>query len=150
MLPVVCMFLAGLYVGLGSFGIAAASLVSKGNLLGKGGPVEPFGIPRGPNGLEDECDAVWAGESKEDLPFVCSALTAATGELCKEDESGTLVCGGLVSSVLSCANRALRSCGGGPGIFCAVAVTLEMARPWSDSGFGEGVGFTFCTVVLPG
>jgi hypothetical protein len=47
--PVVCMLRAGLYVGLGAFGIAAARLVSNGSLAGNSGP--PKGMPRGPDGL---------------------------------------------------------------------------------------------------
>ena len=49
MLPVVCMLRAGLYVGLGALGIAAAKAVSKGSLAGNKGP--PLGMPRGPKGF---------------------------------------------------------------------------------------------------
>ena len=48
MFPVVCMFLAGLYVAFGSCGRAALKLVSRGNLPGSGGPGLAFGMPRGP------------------------------------------------------------------------------------------------------
>lgn len=53
MLPVVCIFRAGLYVGLGAFGIATARSVSNGSFEGRAGaPTLLSGIPLGPCGLE--------------------------------------------------------------------------------------------------
>lgn len=60
------MFRAGLYVGLGAFGIAAAKLVSNGSLAGGMGP--PLGIPRGPKGLP-LLPIDLTGASKELRPF---------------------------------------------------------------------------------
>lgn len=50
MFPVVCMFRAGLYVGLGAFGMDMAQSVS--NFDGRDGTVPFSGMPRGPSGLE--------------------------------------------------------------------------------------------------
>ena len=52
MFPIVSMFLAGLYVGLGGFGIATARLVSRGSFPGRGGPPTPLDMPLGPIGFE--------------------------------------------------------------------------------------------------
>ena len=52
MLPVVCMFLAGLYVASGSLG-RAMSAAFWGSLAGTAGPGFPLGIPRGPSGRVD-------------------------------------------------------------------------------------------------
>ena len=75
---------AGLYVGLGAFGIAAARLVSSGNFAGNRGP--PLGIPRGPRGLPF---------MPFELPFQSAAEGIDIGELCTEEfeprESGLVV-----------------------------------------------------------
>lgn len=68
MLPVVCILRAGLYVGLGSFGMAAAKLVFKGSLPGSGGPPAPGGIPLGPAGLDEEFEVIRESESKDARP----------------------------------------------------------------------------------
>ena len=89
MLPVVCMLRAGLYVGLGAFGIAAATEVFRE------GAGAPFGIPLGPDGLLPEMVFDLVRASKEFRPLKSSAEGIAIGELCIEEfearESGRCV-----------------------------------------------------------
>lgn len=148
MLPVVCMFLAGLYVGLGSFGIDIAMLVFSGSFPGKGGPPLPGGMPLGPCGREEEFEVTLDNESKEVRLSESSDLTVETGELCI-DEAFEPRDSGLMSCVRSFANRALRSEPAG-GIPLAAAVDVDTARPCSASGFGEGVGLIFCPAAPAG
>lgn len=139
MLPVVCMFLAGLYVGLGSLGMAAARLVFKGSLPGKGGPPLPAGMPRGPFSREDVCEATRDSESKEARPSYSSDRATETGELCTDDAVDPRD-SGRMSWVRNLAKREDRSLVGGGGM---AAVAVETARPCSASGLGDGVGRTF-------
>lgn len=85
MLPVVCMFRAGLYVGLGSFGIAAAMLVLSGSFPGNGGAPFWAGMPLGPCGLDDEFEVIRESESKDERPSKSSDLVIETGELCIDE-----------------------------------------------------------------
>lgn len=62
------MFLAGLYVGLGSFGRAAATLVSSGNLPGTGGG----GSGRGPNGRWFDIEEVVLYKESNDVRLLKS------------------------------------------------------------------------------
>ena len=61
MLPDICMFLAGLYIGLGGLGIESTKPVSrKGRMV-------PLGMTRGPEGLENEdFDVLGGKDSKEE------------------------------------------------------------------------------------
>lgn len=141
MLPVVCMFLAGLYVGLGSFGIEIAMLVFSGSFPGKGGPPFPGGIPLGPCGRDEEFEVTRDNESNDVRLSESSDLTVDTGELCI-DEALDPRDSGLMSCVRSFANRALRSVPAG-GMPFGAAVDVDTALPCSASGFGDGVGLIF-------
>lgn len=141
MLPVVCMFLAGLYVGLGSFGIEIAMLVFSGSFPGKGGTACPGGIPLGPCGRDDVLEVTLGNESNDVRLSESSDLTVDAGELCN-DEALDPRDSGLMSCVRSFANRVLRSVPAG-GMPFGPAVCVDTALPCSASGLGDGVGLTF-------
>lgn len=65
----VCIFLAGLYVGLGALGMAAATCASSERPLKSGLIRDPFCIVRGPEGLDpiEELDLTGVSASKEVL-----------------------------------------------------------------------------------
>ena len=89
MFSVGCMFRAGLYVGLGAFGMPATTFVSRGSLLGRPGPTEPVdvvGISRGPFGLDPlgrgpGPDDILERLSNESRSSVSLAFDMVVGEL---------------------------------------------------------------------
>lgn len=135
------MFLAGLYVGLGSFGNPLATLVSRGSFPGIGGG----GIGLGPLGcavgVEDPLDS----DSNDVLLLKSFALNFEIGELCVEEKLDDLDSGLFASTapfvILSLANRSVKFSPGPELLF--VAAPVDIALPCKLSGFGEGVGRTF-------
>lgn len=134
--PGVCMFRAGLYVGLGGFGIAAAIDVSSGSLGGTLGALLRTGISLGPPGRNelgtaealDEVGMKSVGEGILKVGAPEKALSAL---------------GWLVGPVADCpvglslANRSVRSCIAG---VIAAGWSCEMACPCRHSGFGRTAG----------
>ena len=144
MFPVVSIFLAGLYVGLGSLGILAAAPVSNGSFPGIGGA----GMALGPTGGVRER---LSNDDRPPRPFGFG--TNEIGELWTEDgfeflESGLPVSIGGVD--LSFANRSLSASHGFELFEVAIPeVALDIAFPCSFSGFGEGDGLTLGGVAAP-
>lgn len=136
MFPVVCILRAGLYVGLGGFGMAMAKSVSSGSFDGRGGPLPVSGIPRGPCGLE-----------KVFPQFPGSTPGIESGTPCTEDTE-PLELGREDSDCpkpRSFAKRSERaSADGGKDEPLATGPTDDTARECRLSGLGETDGFTFC------
>lgn len=142
---VVCMFLAGLYVGLGAFGNACMILVSRGSLGGAGGG----GKGLGPAGRPEAADAVdLYMESDESRPGYSWFPNCETGELWIDEwfddrESGLPA--SVVPFILSLANR---SCSVSAGAD-VVGAAVDMGLPCILSGFGDGVGLILCGGLIP-
>lgn len=130
------MFRAGLYVGLGAFGMDMAQSVS--NFDGRDGTVPFSGMPRGPSGLEKLLPQV---------PLSTPGVGIERGAPFEEDIE--LLEFGRVDSdwpkPRSFANRSDRASADeeDPEPFKTVP-TDDTARECMLSGLGETEGFTFC------
>lgn len=127
------MFRAGLYVGLGGFGMEMAKSVSRGSFDGRGGPAPFSGMPRGPSGFTE-------------LPPHPPASTPGieSGRLWTE-EFDPLELGRLSSGCprpRSFAKRSDRASAEEEEVPFVAVPTDDTARACRLSGLGETEGFT--------